>query len=107
MSSCRDGRPSRWSEARIEMSDSRWWLAGLVALPALIIGASFFRLEVERLRRLAVVSAAAMLVTALVIAVSPGLRALSIRSATLTWIPGGEAVVRIDTLSSVLLPFAA
>jgi NADH-quinone oxidoreductase subunit M len=89
------------------MSDARLWLAGLVALPALVIGASFLRVDVERLRRLAVVSAAAMLLAALVVAVSPGLRALAIRSSALTWTPGGEAVIRIDTLSAVLLPFAA
>src|SRR5439155_8639728 len=35
------------------------------------------------------------------------LRVLSIRTSALSWIPGGEAVVRINTLSSVLLPFAA
>ena len=53
------------------MSDARLWLAGLVALPALVIGASFLRVDVERLRRLAVASAVAMLLAALVIAVSP------------------------------------
>ena len=58
------------------MSDARLWLAGLVALPALVIGASFLRLDVERLRRLAVARRRAMLLAALVIAVSPGLRAL-------------------------------
>ena len=50
-------RRSRSTEARIRMSDARLWLAGLVALPALVIGASFLRLDVERLRRLAVASA--------------------------------------------------
>ena len=89
------------------MSDARLWLAGLVALPALVIGASFLRLDVERLRRLAVASAVAMLLAALVIAVSPRLRALSIRTSALSWAPGGEAIIRIDTLSAVLLPFAA
>ncbi len=44
---------------------------------------------------------------ALVIAVSPRLRALSIRTSALSWVPGGEAIIRIDTLSGVLLPFAA
>ncbi len=34
------GRPS--TPARIRMSDARLWLAGLVALPALVIGASLF-----------------------------------------------------------------
>jgi NADH-quinone oxidoreductase subunit M len=89
------------------MSDARLWLVALAALPALVIGASFLRVDVERLRRLAVVSAVAMLLTALVIAVSPPLRALSIRSAALSWVPGGEAILRIDTLSAVLLPFAS
>src|SRR5688572_7314547 len=89
------------------MSDARLWLAALVVLPALVIGASFLRLDVERLRRLAVASAVSMLVAALVIAASPRLRALSIRTSALSWVPGGEAIIRIDTLSSVLLPFAA
>ncbi len=89
------------------MSDARLWLVALAALPALVIGASFLRVDVERLRRLAVVSAVAMLLAALVIAVSPPLRALSIRSAALSWVPGGEAILRIDTLSAVLLPFAS
>jgi NADH-quinone oxidoreductase subunit M len=89
------------------MSDARPWVACLVALPAVVIGASFFRLDVERLRRLAVVSAAAMVLAALVITVSPTLRSISIRTSALSWSPGGEAIIRIDTLSAVLLPFAA
>jgi NADH-quinone oxidoreductase subunit M len=89
------------------MSDARLWLAGLVALPALVIGASCFRVDVEQLRRLAVASAVAMVLAALVIALSPPLRDFSIRTSALTWIPGGEDLIRIDTLSSVLLPFAA
>jgi NADH-quinone oxidoreductase subunit M len=89
------------------MSDARLWLVALAALPALVIGASFLRVDVERLRRLAVVSAVAMLLAALVIAVSPPLGAVSIRSAALSWVPGGEAILRIDTLSAVLLPFAS
>jgi NADH-quinone oxidoreductase subunit M len=89
------------------MSDARLWLAVLAALPALIVGASFLPVEVERLRRLAVAAAVFMLLAALIIAVTPGLRALSIRTSALTWIPGGEAIIRIGTLSAVLLPFAA
>jgi NADH-quinone oxidoreductase subunit M len=89
------------------MSDARLWLAGVVALPALVIGASVFRVDVERLRRLAVAAAIAMLLWALVIPLSPSLRDFSVRSSALTWIPGEEEVVRIDTLSSALLPFAA
>src|SRR5436190_464804 len=89
------------------MSDARLWVAVLGALPVLVIGASYLRLDVDRLRRLAVVSAAAMLLAALVISVSPGVRPFSIRTSALTWAPGGEALMRIDRLSSVLLPFAA
>jgi NADH-quinone oxidoreductase subunit M len=89
------------------MSDARVWLAVLLALPALVIGASCLRVDVERLRRLSVASSVVMLVAALAVAVSPPLRALSVRTSALSWIPGGEAVVRINTLSSVLLPFAA
>ncbi len=89
------------------MSDARLWLAGLAALPALVIGASFLHLDVERFRRLAVASAVGMLLAALVIAVSPPLHDLSIRTAALSWVPGGEAIIRVDTLSAALLPFAA
>jgi NADH-quinone oxidoreductase subunit M len=78
------------------MSDARVWIAALVALPALVVGATFLRLDVERLRRLAVAAAVAMVVAALTIAVTPGLRAFSLGT-----------IVRIDTFSAVLLPFAA
>src|SRR5262245_4825621 len=91
----------------IGMSDARLWLAVLMALPALVIAASYLRLDVERLRRLAVASAIAMLLAALAFVVSPGLRDFSIRSSALSWIPGGEAIVRIDALAATLLPFAA
>jgi NADH-quinone oxidoreductase subunit M len=89
------------------MNDAWLWLAVLVALPALVIGASFLHLDVERLRRLGVAAALAMLLAALVISVSPRLRDISIRTSALSWAPDGEAVVRIDALSAVLLPFAA
>ena len=84
------------------MSDARLWLVALAALPALVIGASFLRVGVERLRRLAVVFAVAMLLAALVIAVSPPLRALSSRRAALSWVPGGEAILRIDARTQTL-----
>jgi NADH-quinone oxidoreductase subunit M len=89
------------------MSDGLLWLAGLAALPALVIVASYLRRDVERLRGLAVVSAVAMLVAGLIVAISPSLRAVSVRTSALSRLPGGEAVIRVDTLSSVLLPFAA
>jgi NADH-quinone oxidoreductase subunit M len=92
---------------RIVMNDARLWLAGLVALPGLVILVSFLRVEVEPLRRLAVTSAIAMLLAALIITVSPTLRQFSMRTSAFTSMSGGEAVVRVDTLSAALLPFAA
>jgi NADH-quinone oxidoreductase subunit M len=89
------------------MTDARLWLAGILFLPVLVIGASYFRIEVERLRRLAVASSAVMLLATFVIAVSPQLRTFSIRTTALSWLTEGEAILRIDALSSVLLPFAA
>jgi NADH-quinone oxidoreductase subunit M len=91
----------------IEMSNAGLWLVGVAGLPALTIGASYLRIDVERLRRLAVASAVAMLLATLVIPLSRPLRDLSISTAALTWRPGGEKLIRIDTLSAALLPFAA
>src|SRR5262249_6294865 len=64
-------------------------------------------LDVEQLRRLAVASATTMVLAALAVAVSPPLRVFSVRTSVLTWRAGGEALIRIDALSSVLLSFAA
>lgn len=89
------------------MSDPRLWLGLLVALPVLFIAASCVRMDVERLRRLAVVAAGAMLLVALLIAMSPAMRGFSMRSGMLTAAPEGEAILRIDRLSDVLLPLAA
>ncbi len=88
------------------MSDPRFWVVGIALLPVLVVGASFFHFEAERVRRFSVLSAAMMVLATLVVAVSPQLR-FSIRTNALSWLPGGEAIVRIDALSSVLLPFAA
>src|SRR5262245_27103758 len=89
------------------MSNARLWLAGLGALPSLVILLSFLRIDAERLRRLAVSAAIAMLLAALVITRSPTLREFSIRTSVLTSVPGGEEVIRVGTLSAALLPFAA
>jgi NADH-quinone oxidoreductase subunit M len=63
--------------------------------------------DVERLRRLAVIAAIVMLLGALVIPLSPTLRSVAILTSTQSWLPGGGDIVRTDTFSSVLLPFAA
>jgi NADH-quinone oxidoreductase subunit M len=89
------------------MGDTFLWLIGLLAPPAVVIGASYLRGDVERLRRVAVASSVAMLGVALAIPLVPELRDFSIRSFALTWRAGGEKLLRIDTLSAALLPFAA
>jgi len=88
------------------MNDAWLWLAGIAALPAIVVAASA-RLEAERLRRLSVVFAAAMLLATLIVAISPRLSVVSVRTNALSRLTRGEAIVRIDALSSVLLPFAA
>src|ERR1043166_593535 len=90
------------------MSSSLWLrITSLFDPPLLVMGLSFLRIHVERLRTVSVISAAASLLAAVGVAFSPGLRTFSIQSTALSWIPGGEAVVRINSFSSVLLPFAA
>ena len=82
------------------------WCAALVVLPAFVIGTSYLRMDVERLRRVVVILAVLMLLGALVIPLSPSLRSLSILAAPKGF-PGGGDLVRTDTFSSALLPFAA
>jgi NADH-quinone oxidoreductase subunit M len=89
------------------MSDAWLWVSALVALPALVIGAASARIDVEKLRRLAVSAALVMVLVALAIPLSPSLRELSIRTSALSSLPGGEEIIRVDTLAAGLLPFAA
>jgi NADH-quinone oxidoreductase subunit M len=89
------------------MSDAALWLAALVAIPAVIVGLSYLHVDVERLRQLAVSAAVLMLLTSLAAMVNPDLRTVSLRTTLLTAGSGDEALVRVDALSSALLPFAA
>jgi NADH-quinone oxidoreductase subunit M len=89
------------------MSEAAALLALIAALPALVAAASYLSVDLERLRRLAVASSIAMLLATLVAAMSPSLRTFAIHSTALTWAAGGEAIVRVDALSAVLLPFVA
>ena len=89
------------------MGEAGLWLAGLLAPPVVVIGLSYLRGDVERLRRVAVVSSVAMVMVAPAISLAPALHNFSIRSVALSWRPGGEKLLRIDTLSAALLPFAA
>jgi NADH-quinone oxidoreductase subunit M len=88
------------------MGDPRLWVAVVIALPALVVAISFLEFEVERLRETSVVLAGVMVLVALAVALFPSLRVFSIRTSTLSGLPGGEAVIRVNALSSVLLPFA-
>jgi NADH-quinone oxidoreductase subunit M len=89
------------------MSNAGLSLAALVALPVLVLAASLVDRNVERLRRMAVAAAAALLLASVAIAASPQFRGFAIRTSALSWVPGGEALVRIDALSAMLLPLGA
>src|SRR5579859_4475210 len=87
------------------MSDPRLWLGVASAMPIGIIALTLAPVEVERLRRIAVGAALAMLAATLDVAALP--HAIYVHSSAMTWAAGGEAVLRVDRLSSVLLPLAA
>jgi NADH-quinone oxidoreductase subunit M len=89
------------------MSSAVWWLIGLAAPELAVVVASYCRLEVERLRRLAVGAALAALCLTIAAAVLPSSRALALHGSALTRVAAGEMIVRIDALSAVLLPFGA
>ena len=89
------------------MSSPLLWLAALVALPGVVVATTFLRINVDRLRSFALIAAAVMLLASLTVAVEPGMRVVLIRSSVLSSVAGGEALVRVDALSSALLPFAA
>jgi NADH-quinone oxidoreductase subunit M len=91
----------------IAMHDARLWLAALAAPPVLVVAASYRDRSVDRLRWLAVASAVFQLAVAIGIALSRSLWTFSIHSNALARIAGGEAIVRIGSLSAWLLPLAA
>jgi NADH-quinone oxidoreductase subunit M len=82
-------------------------LAGVMMLPGIVVLASFLQIGVERLRRIALIAAGAMLLASLAVAMSPEMRGFAIRTHVLTAFGGSEALLRVDALSSALLPFAA
>ena len=88
------------------MSDAWLWLAGTALAPTIVIIAALFAVDVERLRRLAVIAAASMLLATFMIAGTPGSHRVFWTVSALSW-AGSGAVIRVDTLSAVFLPFAA
>ena len=89
------------------MSNRLLPLAAVMLLPAVVVLASFLDIGVERLRRFALTAAGAMLLASLALAMSPEMRGFAIRTNVLTGFGASEALVRVDALSSALLPFAA
>jgi NADH-quinone oxidoreductase subunit M len=85
--------------------DPRLWLAIASAMPIGVILMTLARVDVERLRRYAVGAAVAMLAASTTVAALP--HTIHVRTSALTWAEGGEALLRVDALSSVLLPLAA
>ena len=85
------------------MSSGWIWLAGLVASPLAIVAASLFRIDAERLRRLSVGAAGAMLAATIVVVARVEPTETSIGAGVL----GDTPLVRLTTLSTALLPFAA
>jgi NADH-quinone oxidoreductase subunit M len=82
-------------------------LTGVIMLPGIVVLASYLPIGVERLRRLALIAAGAMLLASLAVAMSAEMRGFAIRTNVLTGFGASEALVRVDALSSALLPFAA
>ena len=68
------------------MNDPGLWLASIALLPTLVVIASFLRIDVERLRHLAVGSAAAMLFAAIGLVLSPRMRVFAIRTGVFSWL---------------------
>src|SRR5262249_61058830 len=95
-------RQPRSIVGRIGMSEAWLGLAVLAAPPALVIGASYVDLDVERLRRLAVASAVLMLLAAIGVAVSPHLWTFSVRVPALARVAGGGALRSLATPSAGL-----
>ena len=87
------------------MSDPRVWLAIATAMPLFVVVMTLTQLGVERLRRIAVGAAVAMAAASLAAATLP--HVVLLRSSALTWAPAAEAILRVDALSSVLLPLAS
>lgn len=89
------------------MTEIMVWLACLTGLPACVVLASFSGIHVERLRQIATGCAAALVVASALVFFVPGLQRFAIP------VPGGlgglwgESVLRMDALSSDLVPLAA
>ena len=89
------------------MNETIAWLAALVLIPAAVTAASFVRIDVERLRRLAVIAAAVMVIAAWAVAIDSESRVRWNPFSGWSEVLDEAALVRVDTLSAALLPFTA
>lgn len=83
------------------MSEAGRWLMALAVPPAALVAVSWLRLDLERLRRLAVTLAGAMLLVSLLPLLATPARAWAWQAGAAT------ALLRVNGLSPVLLPLAA
>jgi NADH-quinone oxidoreductase subunit M len=83
------------------------WLVCLAGLPLTVVLASLCTSNVERLRRIAVVCATGLLVVAAIALFVPGLRAFEVPLPAAPGLLTSGSALRIDALSSILIPLAA
>ena len=88
------------------MTDPRLWIAAALAPPLVIVVASSLRWDLERLRGLTVAAAGLSLLASFVLILRAPLQTFAIRTTAFTWQPGGEAVMRLDRFSAVLMALA-
>jgi len=87
------------------LRDPRFWLGVAATLPTAVVALTLTRSDLERLRRITVGAAVAMLAATLTVAALP--HTIQIRTSILTWASGPENILRVDGLSSALLPLCA
>jgi len=87
------------------LADPRLWLGVAAAMPPAVIALTLTHVDLEHVRRITVGAAVAMLAATLTVAALP--HTIHVQTSMLTWASGTESIVRIDGLSSALLPLAA
>src|SRR5689334_10823608 len=89
------------------MTEALVWLAAMAAMPLFVVLASHAELHVERLRRLSVLMAAALVVLAALSFVVEGLKHFALPCPQLVASGFDEPLLRGDAFSCVLLPFVS
>lgn len=89
------------------MTEALVWLAVLAALPGFVVLASFLPVRVNTLRMFTVASAVSMLAVTCLAFLRPQLLELELRTPPGWGLLGDHLYLRVDELSSLLIPFAA